>query len=213
MLAKNDITILKNCDYNIGKYLVALEAQQYGDKNVKDYEQLLSIDEKKLDIRVANLKKWLDATQEEQQTIILNKVLLYNNEITTITLELKEDNKHINEMVTTLNHLDFEGKLDRKHVNQNSVISAAIESIAANKEEIEIQQNLFTDVINISYKLEIAQHKKQLENEIENFTKRIVTHTANLELIKDREVWLEDTFKITKDEINETKKEYGFKLI
>jgi len=214
MLSEQGIKLLSSVDFNIGKYLIALNACGADGINYFEYySEKNKVYEKKLKIAKKNLQVWLALSKTKQNNFVIKSTEDENKIIIEEIKKVKQTIAGLSKAVMQATTLSTKGELDPAHFDDNNFTTDVLENIQNLNEESKDLKESTRDVSKMDVAISCLTHETNLKETISRYEKLIESQKISENIMKDRIEWFCRVFnqseKDTKLFISESIKKYS----
>lgn len=211
MLTRNQREVLEASNYDLGRFYVRLNLKDDDDINwfekyEKDYDEHSKVVEQLQEMSDA----WNAADLAEREEIVREKLDKRAEAVENNIEESKEKLKGLSKALTEMTQLSGDEVLDSDHVTENNLMVELLEELSTNKAAIESMKKTLTGIQGADISEEVSIYDIQLRDSLKFNSDALVTIGKNRELMRERKVYLMNTFQISEEEFEEIKQEiYG----
>jgi len=201
MLSDKEIKILKDNDYNVGLYLLQINAtDKEGNKYVKYFENEIATLENQIDSFKTRLIEWTKASPKERENIVRKAFYEQDAEIQK---EIDELQNELAGLSTALHQYTSKTKtVSRKHILEGQFMTNLLETTTDLNQRIEALTKSLNGK-NFDLSKALTSYDMDLESNKEMATQLIKNLKELYKDITDRNTWLKETFELDKEAVKQ----------
>lgn len=204
-MQEHDVKLLKENNYNVGKYLIALNAcDNKGINFFEHYKEKLNKCEEEIKVIQELINIWQTAKNPKREQIVKNFLHTQDKETQSWINDEKKAVSGLSKIIHTLTDIEA----DPKHLSGTNLTTNVLEEIGKHNSNIE----LFEETMNGSnYDIneEMLEYEKLLKEQIEDLLEEELKLQTSIEAMEDRKDWVSKTFNIPMKEINQIINQYS----
>ncbi len=209
MLTEYDMQLLAEVDYDMGKYLIILNA--HGDKGINYfacYAEKLKKEQGILASLEADLITWDAADILTKQQLVRDKI---EAEDASLEISINIERDIVSGLSNTIRQLiqaASAGNLGSDHISDTDMQTSMIEEIQAHNEQISRYKSaMYGDEYDI--KVETNLYDKDLRDDIRLSNASCAQFKNQSEIMDDRRTWVSTAFGIDQKEVEDLIKKYS----